>query len=309
MLDPTIIIYLVAGVGSFLLSLAITPLVCATSLRLGFVDNPDGRRKAQKAPVALGGGAAVYLSLVGAMALVYAIAYVSGVALQTPLNNLQLACLAVGSLAIVVLGLIDDVKGLRGRYKLLGQLAVAGLLIWAGTRIEGFTAFGFQINLLWLAVPATLFWLVGTTNAVNLIDGIDGLAGSVGFILCLTLAAIAGWLGNLGLATIMLALGGGLLGFLRYNFAPATIYLGDTGSMLIGLTCGTIAVLANAKSSAAMAFAVPIAVWSVPILDSFAALVRRSSPGGAYLLRTGVTCITRCWCAAGRFNRLRCSLP
>ncbi len=279
MMDPKIIAYLIAGVGAFLLSLTITPLVRSTALRLGFVDHPDGRRKAHKAPVALGGGAAVFLSMVAAMALVYGFAWLNGISLQTPLNNLPLGCLAIGGLATVVLGLFDDLRGLRGRYKLLGQLAVAGLLIWAGIRIEGFTAFGYQINLLWLAIPATLFWLVGTTNAINLIDGIDGLAGSVGLILCLTMAAILGWQGNLALACVMLALGGGLLGFLRFNFAPASIYLGDAGSMLIGLTCGTVAVLANAKSSAAMAFAVPIAVWSIPILDSFAALLRRKLTG------------------------------
>ena len=279
MLDPLIAAYLIAGVGAFVLSLAITPIVRATALRLGFVDHPDRRRKAHKAPVALGGGAAVFLAMAAAMLVVYAFASFMGLSIQSPFNSLQLGCLAIGTVAIVLLGLVDDVHGLRGRYKLLVQLLVAGLLIWAGIRIEGFTAFGYPISLMWLAVPATLFWLVGTTNAINLIDGIDGLAGSVGFILCLTMAAIAGWQGNLGFTTVMLALAGGLLGFLRYNFAPATIYLGDAGSMLIGLMCGTIAVLANAKSSAAMAFAVPIAVWSIPILDSFAALLRRKLTG------------------------------
>lgn len=279
MLDTTILLYLIAGVGSCVLSLILTPLVRETSKKLGFVDHPDRRRKAHKAPVALGGGAAVFLSMVIAMAVVFLVAAMNDLNLKTPWTYWPLGCLAFGAAAIVALGLLDDLKGMRGRYKLLGQLAIAGLLIWSGVRIEGFTAFGYPINLAWFAIPGTLFWLVGTTNAVNLIDGIDGLAGSVGFILCLTLAAISGWQDNVVMTAVVLALAGALLGFLRYNFAPATIYLGDAGSMLVGLVCGTVAVLANGKSSAAMAFAVPIAVWSIPILDSFAALLRRKLTG------------------------------
>src|SRR5690606_31409984 len=119
-------------------------------------------------------------------------AHFMDVPVKTPWSSLTLGCLAIGAAGIVVLGLIDDLKGLRGRYKLLGQLAIAALLVWSGVRIDGFSAFGHQVTLGWFVIPATLFWLVGTTNAVNLIDGIDGLAGSVGLILCLTLAAITG---------------------------------------------------------------------------------------------------------------------
>ena len=279
MLESTTIIYLIAGLGSFLLSLFITPLVRSMAHRLGFTDKPDRRRKAHKAPVALGGGVAVFISLAITTVAVYWYASAAGLQLRSPLNSLSLGCLAIGAAGIVLLGVIDDVKGLRGRYKLLGQVAITAMLIWSGALIESFSVFGHPVNLGWLAIPATAFWLLGTTNAVNLIDGIDGLAGSVGLILCLTLAAITGGQGNVPLTAAMLALGGSLLAFLRYNFAPATIYLGDTGSMLVGLVCGTVAVLSSAKSSAAAAFAVPIAVWSIPILDSFAALLRRKLTG------------------------------
>lgn len=279
MLDSTLIIYLIAGIGACGLSLIATPFVRSVALHLGFVDKPDGRRKTHKAAVALGGGAAVLLAMAGALGLVFFYGALADVALLKSGNAFPLLCLAIGAIVIVSLGLLDDFVGLRGRQKLLGQAAVVGLLIYAGVTIEGFTAFGRDINLAWLAIPASAFWLIGTTNAVNLIDGIDGLAGSVGFILSLTMAAITGWQGNVAETAVMLALAGAQLGFLRYNFAPATIYLGDAGSMLIGLLCGTIAVMANAKSSAAMAFAVPIAVWSIPILDSFAALLRRKLTG------------------------------
>lgn len=279
MLDTKIVLFLIAGGGAFLASLLLTPLVRSLSTRRGFVDRPDKLRKAHEVPVALGGGAAVFLSLAVAMAAAFVYTAATQMATVTPWNSRPMACLLIASVAIVALGLVDDLKGMRGRYKLLGQVAIAGLLIWSGVRIDGFTAFGMPINLGWFAIPGTLFWLVGTTNAVNLIDGIDGLAGSVGFILCLTLAAIAGVQGNFTTPALMLAMAGALLGFLRYNFAPATIYLGDAGSMLIGLMCGTVAVMANAKTSAAMAFTVPIAVWAIPILDSFAALLRRKLTG------------------------------
>jgi UDP-GlcNAc:undecaprenyl-phosphate GlcNAc-1-phosphate transferase len=130
-----------------------------------------------------------------------------------------------------------------------------------------------------LAIPFTLLWLLGAINAINLIDGIDGLASSVGLVLCITFAAIMGWRGETVATIIMLALGGSLLGFLRYNFAPATVFLGDAGSMLIGLLIGTIAIASSTKSAATVALAVPVAVWSVPILDSAAAILRRKLTG------------------------------
>jgi UDP-GlcNAc:undecaprenyl-phosphate GlcNAc-1-phosphate transferase len=124
-----------------------------------------------------------------------------------------------------------------------------------------------------------LLWLLGAINAINLIDGIDGLASSVGVVLCLTFAAIMSWKGDAAETVIMLALAGALLGFLRYNFAPASVYLGDAGSMLIGLLIGTVAINSSTKSAATVALAVPVAVWSVPILDSAAAILRRKLTG------------------------------
>src|SRR5690606_37264914 len=107
-----------------------------------------------------------------------------------------------------------DVVGLPGRHKLLGQVAVAGLLIYCGVKIEAFSVFSRNVELGMFVIPATAFWLIGTTNAINLIDGIDGLAGSVGFILSLTVAAITGWKGHVLETCVMLALAGAQLGFL-----------------------------------------------------------------------------------------------
>lgn len=279
MQNHEILVYLLAGLGSCVLSLLVTPAVRKLAISRGFVDRPDGRRKTHKTAVALGGGAAVLLAMAGGLGLVFAFAAWQGLELITSGNVAWVSSLALGAIVIVALGLVDDLVGLRGRQKLLGQVVVVGLLIWAGVRIESFGFFGYPVMLGAFVIPATAFWLLGTTNAVNLIDGIDGLAGSVGFILSLTMAALAAWQNSPIGAAIMLALAGAQLGFLRYNFAPATIYLGDAGSMLIGLLCGTIAVVVSAKSTAAMAFAVPIAVWLIPILDSFAALIRRKLTG------------------------------
>ena len=282
MLDAKITIYLIAGFGGCGLGLLATWLVRRVSTQLGFVDRPDGRRKTHKTPIALGGGAALLLALMGTLGLVFLYAAFAGVTLVPDWKFRTITALASSAVLIVALGLVDDLVGLRGRQKLVGQLIVVGLLLASGVLIEKFSVFGQEIQLGWFMIPASAFWLVGTTNAVNLIDGIDGLAGSVGFILSLTMAAITGWQGHVIETAIMLGLAGAQLGFLRYNFAPATIYLGDAGSMLIGLLCGAIAVMSSAKSSAAMAFAVPIAVWSIPIIDSFAALLRRKLTGRSF---------------------------
>jgi UDP-GlcNAc:undecaprenyl-phosphate GlcNAc-1-phosphate transferase len=127
-----------------------------------------------------------------------------------------------------------------------------------------------------------LFWLLGAINAINLIDGIDGLASSVGLVLCATIAAITLWQGYVFETLVMLSLAGALLGFLRFNFAPASIYLGDAGSMLIGLLIGGIAIHSSLKSAATVALAVPIGVWAIPILDSMAAILRRKLTGRSF---------------------------
>lgn len=275
----TLICYAIALSVGLVAGLIATYLCRAISRRIGFVDRPDGGRKAHKEPVALGGGIAVYAAmLTGILA-----AYLCGRYFEVDILNGQdlpvLKALLTSSVIMVVLGLIDDTVALRGRYKVLGQLMIAGLMIYSGLRIEQFGMFGMKIPLGWASIPMTVFWLLGTINAINLIDGIDGLASSVGIVLCLTVAAITAMLGHFAEAVIVLALAGALCAFLYYNRAPASIYLGDTGSMLVGLVAGVIAVHTSVKSPAAIAMVVPIAVFSIPILDSSAALLRRKLTG------------------------------
>lgn len=278
MLDPRLVLYLIAAAAALLAGLVLTPLVRRIALAKGFVDHPGGR-KTHQSPIALGGGTAVFAAVLVGAAAAGLIAALYGHPFWNANSFPELAILLCGGMAVVLLGLIDDAFHIRGRYKLLGQLAIAGLIVAGGARIERFVVFGQSVELTTFAIPLTLFWLLGTMNAINLIDGIDGLAGSVGTVLCLTIAAITAWAGHVGETVIMVALAGALLGFLRYNFAPASIYLGDAGSMLIGLVIGTVAVQTSVKSSAAFALIVPVAVWSIPILDSAAAILRRKLTG------------------------------
>lgn len=325
---------------AFVASLLLTPQVKRIATKFGFVDKPDGKRKAHKKPVALGGGAGVFLSALFAIAITLVYASLKGENLIRPDDMKVMVGLLLASAFIVLLGLLDDFVHMAGRYKLLGQIIAAGLLIYFGVRIESVSIFagrpapkveqqalavepvlesgatgigeesgaagvgeadaaqslessvtpdtqhsqqksrGIKLGL--LAVPFTLFWLLGAINAINLIDGIDGLASSVGLVLCATIAAITLRQGHVFETLVMLSLAGALLGFLRFNFAPASIYLGDAGSMLIGLVIGGIAIHSSLKSAATVALAVPIGVWAIPILDSMAAILRRKLTGRSF---------------------------
>lgn len=280
--NTSMILYVFTFVLALAASFFLTPIVRAIAIRWGFVDNPDGGRKAHKTPIALGGGAAIFLSLlfaIGAASILLAFYGTNVFRVLGGEKTISLIAMFAASLVIVIVGLIDDFVSLRGRYKLLGQILAVSIILSTGLRIDELVIMGQPVQLAWLAIPFTIFWLLGSINAINLIDGIDGLATTVGFVLCLTLAAIAGWMGRGTETMLMLALAGALLGFLRYNFAPATIFLGDAGSMLIGLIIGTVAIFSSMKGATAVALAVPLAVWSIPILDSAAAILRRKLTG------------------------------
>ncbi len=272
--------YLVAIVTSVVLAWLITPIVKKIAIKLEFVDRPGGR-KIQANPVSLGGGIAVFLATL--LAIIVSFIFSDLTAKSTFFENdaRMLVGLLVASGATLALGLYDDAKNMRGRYKLLGQLVIASLLVYLGFQIERFSIFGWNLDLAnyKLVIPFSIFWLVGATNAINLLDGIDGLASSLGMVLCLTFAAINGIGGHYPETIVMLALAGALFGFLRFNFAPASIYLGDAGSMVIGLIIGSVAVMTHNKSTAFVAMAIPMAVWSIPILDSTAAILRRYLTG------------------------------
>lgn len=269
--------FLLTFAVSTLAGLLLTPVVRSWAIRLDLVDRPDTHRKMHARVTPLGGGVAVFLAATFTVGLLYLVPNPWQAKLIQ--SSWEVLGLWLGSFVLCCVGLFDDRYRLRGRQKLLGQVVAVSIPMAMGLTIEHISFFGYPIALGLLATPFTMFWLLGAINALNLLDGIDGLASSLGIILSLTIAALAMLTGNFVAATLSLALAGGLLGFLRYNFPPASIFLGDTGSMLIGLVVGVLAIQCSLKGPATVALSAPLAIWAIPILDSTAAILRRKLTG------------------------------
>lgn len=254
-------------------ALAFTPLVRRLALRSGLVEMP-GERRIHKAPLPLGGGiamfAAFWLSL-----------------LASHPERQELLGLFIATSALLLVGVADDYFELRWHSKLLGQLASAGLFVAFGDRIEFVThpVTGGAVYIGWWGVPLTIFWLVALANVVNLIDGLDGLAAGVCAIGAIPLFAVAHQLGRYDAALMTVALAASALGFLRYNFHPARIIMGDTGAMFLGFTLAAISVGGALKGPATLAFVVPILALGLPILDTALAIVRRIAAGRPFYAR------------------------
>jgi UDP-GlcNAc:undecaprenyl-phosphate GlcNAc-1-phosphate transferase len=257
--------------------LILIPVVRWLAPRVGLVDKPDGRRKVHGRPVPLGGGLAILASAAAAVA--------AALAVPGPVRDTLAAkgglILGLGLAAVLIcaVGVADDYGRLRGRYKLLGQAAAVAVVIASGVVVRDVHLFGLQIDLGLLSVPFTAFLLLGAINSLNLLDGMDGLLGSVGALVCLALAAMAVLAGHWAVAGLALALAGALLGFLRYNFPPASIFMGDCGSMLVGLVVGTLAIEGSLKAPATIALSTPLVLLTLPIFDTTAAIVRRKLTG------------------------------
>ncbi|HOD17339.1 MAG TPA: MraY family glycosyltransferase [Candidatus Cloacimonadota bacterium] len=189
--------------------------------------------------------------------------------------------LALGgiSVVIIIVGMLDDRFHLRVRYKFLGQIIVAVLMFLAGYRVCYLTnPLGADFQLTWMSLPVTLIWFLITMNAINLIDGLDGLAAGITCIVSVVLAVI-GFLGHNPPVLVLTALLLGTnLAFLKYNFFPAKIFMGDTGSLLLGLNIGAVATAGNAtfKGITTMTLMVPVIALAIPLLDTLLAVVRRS---------------------------------
>jgi UDP-GlcNAc:undecaprenyl-phosphate GlcNAc-1-phosphate transferase len=260
---------------SFLACLLLIPLARAGARRCGLVDLPDGRRKLHGRVIPLSGGLAILV----ASGAVLTLAAVAPGPLRPALAAKGLLGLLLGAVTICAVGVADDFHCLRGRHKLVGQLIAVGIVLAFGVRIENVRLFDYRVELGLLAVPFTIFWLLGAINALNLLDGMDGLLGSVGGIISLALGAMALMQGDPATAAVAFALAGALAGFLRYNLPPATIFLGDCGSMLIGLVVGVLAIQSSLKGPATVALAAPACLLTIPILDTVAAIVRRKLTG------------------------------
>jgi UDP-GlcNAc:undecaprenyl-phosphate/decaprenyl-phosphate GlcNAc-1-phosphate transferase len=255
-------------------SVGLTVAVRWIARRLGVVDYPDGRRKLHKFPIALWGGVAVYLALL----LGLLVARWGTFGIGPELTDLS-AALAIAAGIVCVCGAIDDCWCLNPRLKLALQIVAVVPIVAFGYTIDSIVAFGVPINLGWFGVPLTIAWLVGCINAINLLDGMDGLASTVGLLTAAMLAIIATSLGHPHVTVIGVALVGALAGFLVHNLPPASIFLGDSGSMVIGLALGVLGMQGALKTSATLAITIPAIVMSLPMLDTVLAVVRRKLTG------------------------------
>ncbi len=263
-------------IASFLLAVVLTPIVRSLAIRYGVVDRPDSHRKLHGGVVARSGGTAVLFAVLGVCAVAIFRLELRQLGIQNFIPYLALLTAMVG---IWLLGLADDIWTLRGRQKLLGQVVLSGLLVSAGFNIQTVSFMGYAVDLGLLAIPVSILWLLATTNALNLIDGADGLCSTLGAIICGSLGLLASVNGHYAEAAIAFAFSGALLGFLVFNFPPATIFLGDSGSLLVGMVAGALAIRCSLKGTASVAFLAPLAILSLPLLDSCMAIIRRKLTG------------------------------
>ncbi len=264
-------------VFSFLCSIALTPLVAKVARRIGLVDLPDGHRKLHGREVALGGGVAVLLSVL--IVIVTSGTFLPAVRSALYYRWLPMGAVALAAFVLCLIGLADDRYGIRGRQKLLGQIFASVLAVSGGSIIEKFVLFGQTWELGIFAFPITCLWLIAIINAMNLIDGADGLASTVGIVVSISFAIMAHFLGHPMESLVACMLAGALAGFLVYNRPPAMIFLGDAGSMTIGLLLGVLAIRSSLKGPATVAIAAATAVWAIVFFDVLMALARRKLTG------------------------------
>jgi UDP-GlcNAc:undecaprenyl-phosphate GlcNAc-1-phosphate transferase len=248
--------------------LLLTPILRNLAVRLGCVDRPDFDRKVHQVPVPRIGGVPVVLACVAS--------YGMFLLLQPPGTSEQSLSLALKLLPasglIFVTGVVDDLVGLKPIQKLGGQILAAVLACLGGLQfriLDGYT---------WgdpWGVALTLVWLVACTNAFNLIDGADGVAAGVGLIAALTALTVGLWWTNVGLSVLAAILAGSLLGFLRFNFNPASIFLGDSGSLWTGFTLGCFSILCSQSSVTPLGTVAPVVALAVPLTDMTLAVARR----------------------------------
>ena len=266
-------IYIFICSSSLLIAIVLTPFAIWLGKRLNIVDAP-GLRKVHSGQIPRIGGLAVYASV---MCLILPILFLPN-KIGDIFREIQpkIVALLLAATVIFLIGLIDDVKQLRARMKFLTQIIAAMLVCSVGINIKSIVIPDlFTINFGWLSWPLTVFWIVGITNAVNLSDGLDGLAAGISAIACGVIAVFAVISDQIVIAVLMLTLLGALIGFLCFNFNPAKVFLGDSGSMFIGFMISSSSVMCHAKSSAIVGLALPVLALGIPILDTLLSILRR----------------------------------
>lgn len=261
---------LTLGLTAFVLCLIATPVCRDLFLRFNLVDHPDNDRKFHLKPIPRIGGIPIVLSYGGAIALMIAFAP-HGARISVQHSKLIWSLLPAAGI-IFLTGLVDDLVGLKPKQKLAGQFAAAALAVTLGARL---TVGHGMFSSPWISIPLSLVWLIGCSNAFNLIDGLDGLASGVGLFAVITTLVAAILHGNMGLAMATVPLCGCLLAFLRYNFSPASIFLGDCGSLTMGFMLGCFGLIWSQNGGTLLGMAAPLMALSLPLIDVTLSIGRR----------------------------------
>ena len=241
------------------LAFAVTPLVKKLAQKVGAIDVPTDDRRMHHTPIPRMGGLAIF------------IAFLTSVLIFAKIDT-EVRGILLGAVIIVILGVLDDIITLHALLKFLVQILAAILVVLQGCRIEHFM--GFQLPQ-WLSYPVSVVWIVAITNAVNFIDGLDGLAAGVCAISAGAMLVVALLVADFTSAVMLAAIVGACTGFIPYNFNPAKIFMGDTGSTFLGFMLSTISIYGLFKMYAIISFAVPFLVLGLPIFDICFAVIRR----------------------------------
>lgn len=262
---------------SFLVVIVTTPIVNRLGKRVGLVDKPN-HRKVHKRPMVRLGGVAMFIGVVVALLIVWS---AGGFGALKPGKESEVWGVAIGGIAFFLIGLADDLFNLSPKTRLVLQFVVAGLAWQSGVQIDFLTnpIAGLVSLPDWASLPITVIWLVGMANAINWIDGLDGLAAGVSGIAAFVMFWTCLFMGQPQAALFAAALAGATFGFLRYNFNPAQIFMGDGGAYFIGFTLAGVSVIGLVKSVTTVAVLLPYVILAVPILDMSAVILDRLRRG------------------------------
>ncbi len=265
-------VYLGAFIGSLLISFILTWYVRNMALARGWVSPPSSGRHIHEVALPRIGGVAIYatfVSVIGILALASRLFHFNpGFSPYTAL------ILIVGGTMVFLLGLYDDARSVSPYVKIIVQSLAAALLFFAGFRVFRLPLFGFE-HFGWVALPLTILWVLWITNAFNLIDGLDGLAAGSALFSTVTVFILSLISQDSLVATLTIVLAGSILGFLRYNFNPATIFLGDSGSLFIGFMLSALALVGSQKTPTVVAVAIPVVSFGLPVLETTLSVLRR----------------------------------
>lgn len=270
--------HIVTFLTALLVAAVVTPLVRRFARRYGLYDSPAQLRKVHSSPVPRLGGVAIALGFYAPLAAL--LVYSNDISVSYRDNASHVTGLFLGGLVVLAVGVYDDIRGVSAWGKLAAQLIVATFMFQLGFVIERLAVpFWGTLELGALSYVVTVVWFVAVMNVVNLIDGLDGLAGGVALFAVMVMFVVGHIDGVLLTTLFSAALGGAIVGFLFYNFNPATIFMGDCGSLFLGFVIAAVGIKTQAKSSAALALTVPVLALGLPIVDTFLAVIRRLRRG------------------------------